>query len=123
MSSAFTPCPWWCTWTSCGRSIPPPGLLSAPGARQQRNLPALHPGFAGAPGPRRGGTPGWAGTGDRGTPGSPRRQTHPLLSRGLPGLRTSRVIAPVEDGGDVLSGHAVEVKMKAAGWFTLGRNG
>jgi hypothetical protein len=30
MSSAFTPCPWWCTWTSCGRSISPRGCYRLP---------------------------------------------------------------------------------------------
>jgi hypothetical protein len=33
------------------------------------------------------------------------------------------MIPPVEGGGDVLGRDAMEVKMKAAGWFTLGRSG
>jgi hypothetical protein len=35
----------------------------------------------------------------------------------------SRIILPVEDGGDVLGVQAVEVKMKPAWRFALGRGG
>jgi hypothetical protein len=48
----------------------------------------------------------------------------PLIGRGLPtGPVISELVLVAEDGGNVLSGHAVEVKMQAAGMFTLGRGG
>ena len=40
-----------------------------------------------------------------------------------PRCHGSRIILPVEDGGDVLGVPAVEVKMKPAWRFTLGRGG
>jgi len=46
----------------------------------------------------------------------PSAEHHPRRHR-------SRIILPVEDGGDVLGRDAMEVKMKAAGWFTLGCSG
>jgi len=48
----------------------------------------------------------------------------PLIGRGLPtGPVISGLVLVAQDRDDVLSGHAVEVKMKAAGWFTLGHGG
>jgi hypothetical protein len=49
---------------------------------------------------------------------------HVCLTRGQPpGFTSAAFLLAGDDGGDLRGVQAVEVKMKPARWFTLGRSG